>query len=281
MEKAMIEKLRDLIFDGQQLIPGSMAHDKWAGHLTGFISTALGKEECARFSELFSAKSFHESLAIQIGYLEGKVFQLLSRSSPIVAESTVAAMPEKSVKPLGGTFPSASASQGRNAAREAIKPQRPRLFIGSSSEGLRPAEALQANLDRDAECTIWSQGVFGLSNASIESLERQLRSSQFAVLVLTADDATESRGEKRHSPRDNVIFELGLFMGALGRARTFIVKPRSQDLKMPSDLAGIGAADYDDSRSDGNLRAALGAAATDIKEAIRSSRSSDCITSES
>ncbi len=152
-------------------------------------------------------------------------------------------------------------------------PERPRLFVGSSREGMKIAEAIQENLDHDMECTIWTQGVFGLSQTSIESLEQQLQNSEFAVLVIFPDDVTESRGEKAASPRDNVIFELGLFMGILGRSHTFMIRPRYADLKMPSDLAGITVATYDDKRSDDNLRAAVGSACSEIKRAIEKARS--------
>jgi CRP/FNR family transcriptional regulator, cyclic AMP receptor protein len=44
---------------------------------------------------------------------------------------------------------------------------------------------------------------------------------------------------KRMSPRDNVIFELGLFMGALSRERTLVLVPKGMDFKVPSDLLGM------------------------------------------
>ena len=46
------------------------------------------------------------------------------------------------------------------------------------------------------------------------------------------------------APRDNVIFELGLFMGRLGRARAILMEPRAAKLKLPSDLAGLTTIPY-------------------------------------
>lgn len=144
---------------------------------------------------------------------------------------------------------------------------RPRVFIGSSTEGLSVAKALQYGLDHSAEVTIWHQGVFGLSQGTLEDLVRTSRQYDFAVLVLTPDDLTVKRKALGNAPRDNVIFELGLFMGALDRERTFIVHSRDEPLELPSDLAGVTAARYG-RRSDNNMRAALGPACMMIEESI-------------
>jgi predicted nucleotide-binding protein len=66
----------------------------------------------------------------------------------------------------------------------------------------------------------------------------------FAVLVAGPDDWVYSKERERLAPRDNVIFELGLFMGALTRDRTYIVQPRDIDLKLPTDLLGITVLHY-------------------------------------
>ena len=141
---------------------------------------------------------------------------------------------------------------------------RPTLFVGSSSEGLNIAREVQVLLDHTCEVTIWGQGIFGLSEGTLESLVSALDDFDFAVLVLTPDDLLTSRNESASAPRDNVLFELGLFMGALGRKRTFIVYDRAAKLKLPSDLAGVSAATYEP-HSTGNLESALGAAATRIE----------------
>lgn len=145
---------------------------------------------------------------------------------------------------------------------------RPSVFVGSSTEGLEIAKALQVLLDDACEMVIWSQGVFGLSQGRLESLVHALDQFDFAVLVLTADDLVISRESSSSAPRDNVLFELGLFMGSLGRKRTFILYDRTAGLKLPSDLAGVTPATFERHNS-GNLRSALGAAATRIEEQVR------------
>jgi predicted nucleotide-binding protein len=141
------------------------------------------------------------------------------------------------------------------------------MFIGSSAEGLPVAEAIQINLDYACEVTIWSQGVFGLGQGTLEALVDRLDGFDFAALVLTPDDITISRDEELQSPRDNVLLELGLFIGALGRERTFIVYDRKTPMKLPSDLAGVTPATYE-IHSSGNLQSSLGAATTLIKGTI-------------
>jgi hypothetical protein len=144
---------------------------------------------------------------------------------------------------------------------------KPKIFIGSSTEGLDVARAIEFQLDRAAEITVWSDCVFGLGRGSLESLVIALYQFDFAVLVLTDDDMVISRDSTSQSPRDNVLFELGLFIGRLGRERTFIVYNRDKNLKLPSDLNGVSMADYGN-RQDGNLIAALGPPCTKIRYAI-------------
>lgn len=146
---------------------------------------------------------------------------------------------------------------------------RPSVFVGSSSEGVEFARAVRAALERDAEVTVWDEGVFQLGQTFVEALTQALSRFDFAVLVLTPDDIVQSRSLDMSGPRDNVIFELGLFMGRLGRGRTFILQQSGASLKIPSDLAGVTTAPYYWPRSDGNFRAAVATACDAIRERIR------------
>jgi hypothetical protein len=147
----------------------------------------------------------------------------------------------------------------------------PRVFLGSSAEGKDVAERLAARLDRDGsiETKVWTQGVFDIGTHALDSLIRQAAISDFAVLVLSPDDSVESRDTLSQAPRDNVIFELGLFIGALGGDRTYMVQPDGVDLKLPSDLAGITQARYNGKRSDGDLDSALNGPTLIIRDRIK------------
>lgn len=145
--------------------------------------------------------------------------------------------------------------------------QDPTVFIGSSSEGLDVAEHLQSVLDDHCEATVWNQGAFGLSGTGIGSLIQAAASYDFAVLVLTSDDLTLRRDTARPTARDNVLFEAGLFIGALGLERTFLVSCRSDELQLPTDLDGVTRAMFR-GRADGRLRAALNPVGLQIREAM-------------
>lgn len=146
--------------------------------------------------------------------------------------------------------------------------RRPYVFVGSSTEGLDIAKAIQANLDHLCETHIWSQGLFGLSEGTLETLVNSLERFDFAILALTDDDLTLSRGSEQRSPRDNIIFETGLFIGGLGRERVFLVADRSAKLKLPTDFAGITPATFEPPKW-GTMQSALGAACTTIETKIR------------
>jgi hypothetical protein len=146
----------------------------------------------------------------------------------------------------------------------------PTVFIASSSEGLEVAKTVRAlllqELREKAKVTPWTRE-FDLSATYIESLEKASQEADFAVLVVTPDDITISRDKKKSAPRDNVVFELGLFMGCLGRQRCFIVNEEKSDLKLPTDLLGVHLATF--RRSAGQeLRDALDAQCLLIGERI-------------
>ncbi len=144
----------------------------------------------------------------------------------------------------------------------------PFVFIGSSSEGKDIAEAIQQNLDATCEVQIWTQDVFELGSGTLDSLVKRIDMYDFAVLVLTPDDEITSRSVKSWAPRDNVVFELGLFMGRLTPYRTYIVHERERPPKLPSDLAGISTAPFR-KPAVGSLRSALGTATTTIATSIK------------
>lgn len=132
------------------------------------------------------------------------------------------------------------------------------------------AYAIQENLEFDCEPTVWPQGVFQPSSAALTELFAVSRRTEFAVFVLTPDDLTTSRNRTLPVARDNVIFELGLFIGAIGPQRCSFLIPRDVEMHLPSDLVGVEPLRYVADRNDRNLRAALGPACNRIRHIMRS-----------
>jgi GGDEF domain-containing protein len=126
---------------------------------------------------------------------------------------------------------------------------KPKVFIGSSSQSLPIATALGQQLKKQAgvEVRLWNESFFNLNRGILEDLLNQLEEFDFAVLVLAPDDVTIVNDQLSFSTRDNVLFELGLFMGRLGRDRVFVACDNRIDLRTPSDLLGVTLALYDGS----------------------------------
>ena len=153
-----------------------------------------------------------------------------------------------------------------------IEALRPAIFVGSSSEGLKVAQALRRTLESHetvGTVTLWrSDELFRPSQVIFNELMRTTRAHDFAVLLATADDQLIKRGKKASSMRDNVLFEFGLFAGALGHERAFLLVPQGSELALPSDLGGMLHIRYDQSTMKFAVKRILRAIA-DAKERYR------------
>jgi CRP/FNR family transcriptional regulator, cyclic AMP receptor protein len=173
----------------------------------------------------------------------------LKRSATIVAHDTVVALKLTSAdfNSIGEDFPQIWLPIARELSRRLnqrndlipMPNEYPKLFIISSTEALNVAREVQAQLERDVFSTVWNEGVFFAGGYSLEALEKAVSESDFAVGIAQPDDILESRGAKQPTLRDNVLFELGLFMGKLTRHRAILIHPRVAGLKLPTDLYGL------------------------------------------
>lgn len=144
----------------------------------------------------------------------------------------------------------------------------PRVFIGSSSNSSEYAVAIQMALQRDAICTPWHMGAFELAESTLEGLLRNLHSSDFGIFVFAADDVTTIKGEVLHSPRDNVVFEAGMFTSYLGPERCFIATPMRSRIRIPSDLGGVTHGNFDETRDRDELVAAVAPFAAQVRQRL-------------
>jgi predicted nucleotide-binding protein len=176
------------------------------------------------------------------------------------------------VVPVGrrtATWPATTQGSEPNVYdRPVSEPATPiRVFVGSSAEGREIALNLQDQLESHNVCEVdlWEH-VFEPSTYALPSLLAVAERVDFAVLIATPDDTTESRGAVRDSVRDNIILEFGLFAGALGIERTYLLSTGA-DVKLPSDVFGLTRLQYRH-RSDGKIAPALNRAVLAIKRQI-------------
>ena len=115
----------------------------------------------------------------------------------------------------------------------------PRVFVASSTASASLAHRLADRLKPDVAADVWDT-LFKPGDNTLDNLLLFSSLYEFGIFVLSADDLTTTRDVQRYQPRDNVIFELGIFMGAVGRSRAFavVVDGGDGDVKLPTDLAG-------------------------------------------
>jgi hypothetical protein len=136
---------------------------------------------------------------------------------------------------------------------------RPRIFLGSSGKQAKLLQALTRGLEDIAQVDPWTTS-FNPGTTTLERLVELAHQVDFAAFVFARDDwttagpaASPAPGTGQDSPRDNVVFEAGLFGGVLGMRRTFILHAHGS--KLPSDLLGLTSVRYGDAASASEMRA--------------------------
>jgi hypothetical protein len=136
---------------------------------------------------------------------------------------------------------------------------KPRIFLGSSGKQEKLLQALTRGLSDIADVKPWTTS-FNPGTSTLERLLELTQEVDFAAFVFAQDDWTASSpsassqpGSGQASPRDNVVFEAGLFGGVLGMRRTFIL--HASGAKLPSDLLGLTCVRYDGATTPAETRA--------------------------
>lgn len=200
------------------------------------------------------------------------------RSASVIAQETVVAwkVSAPAFLKIGEDYPRMWKAVAKILARRLLERNKliappndkPRLFVISSAEALPTARALQDALQRDVLVQVWTDGAFFAGGYSLEALEKAVDASDFAVAIAQPDDVVESKGDRAATLRDNVLFELGLFMGRLKRHRSILLHPRVKELKLPTDLHGLTTAGYE-MVDEKDLPSSIAPAANEIRRIVK------------
>jgi hypothetical protein len=131
---------------------------------------------------------------------------------------------------------------------------KPRIFLGSSGKQEMLLRAIARGLEEVAEVEPWTT-TFNPGRSTLDRLVELSQEVDFAAFVFAQDDWTTGDASQsgQASPRDNVVFEAGLFGGALGIRRTFIL--HAEGSKLPSDLLGLTTVRYNPASGPAEVRA--------------------------
>ncbi len=127
---------------------------------------------------------------------------------------------------------------------------KPQIFVGSSKEAEEIDKIISSKIvNFDATPIRWNDSkTFSPGIFPLEALLEMASKVDGALLIATADDLIHYRGKKRNSPRDNIIFEMGIFFAKLGKPRTVIVRVRDKQKgypELPSNLHGLTTLTFD------------------------------------
>jgi len=135
---------------------------------------------------------------------------------------------------------------------------KPRIFLGSSGKQEKLLQALERGLVDVANVEPWTTS-FNPGKTTLERLLELTHEVDFAAFVFAQDDwttnsspSTAQPGAGQASPRDNVVFEAGLFGGVLGMRRTFIL--HAGGAKLPTDLLGLTSIRYGEAITPAEMR---------------------------
>ena len=193
------------------------------------------------------------------------------RAASVVAQedSVVVRISNSQVAELGEKYPQIWRSFARELAHRVEQrntvagatSEKIRLFVMTSKAASEAAAALEKACAGQFSIVTWKDGGLRGANYPIASLEHALDQSDVAIAI------AEPSVDGQHG-RDNIIFELGFFMGRLGRHRTFLLEPRAEKMELPPELAGVNTLTWPH-RAEGNLTEALAPVCAKLSRLIK------------
>jgi predicted nucleotide-binding protein len=195
---------------------------RWCSRVATFLAEAVGPDAADRFRNRAVNENF-DDLALLCGHLEG-----------LLAKDEDQHAPEN---------PGASVRDG--TAPEPIAPDTREVFVVHGHDG-EAKESVARFLERLGLSPIILHEQPNQGRTLIEKFETSSKNVAFAVVLLTPDDlggAADNPPGLHPRARQNVILELGYFMGRLSRTRVCALYKGGVEL--PSDFQGVVYLEFD------------------------------------
>jgi len=220
MNKTIAKHLESIIDEGQEL-DNWQAYRRWSAKVGAFLEETLGHDESQRFAKLLGGSSLdsNETHGLRLGHLTGLMAKAEHLSSDSVVSSTSTPAPNSAVP------------TPRADSRKVF------LVHGHDAETKEGTARFLEKLGLEP-IILHEQASAG--RTIIEKFEMYSEDVAFAVVLLTPDDVgsgVENQSKLRKRARQNVIMELGYFMGRLGRTRVCAL--HKSGVELPSDYQGV------------------------------------------
>ncbi len=147
--------------------------------------------------------------------------------------------------------------------------EKPRVFVASSTKALPYATAVQAHLGETCNVTVWRDLPDFPAKFINEKIFDLSKKFHFGVFIFSDDDRINFNKKLLYVVRDNVLFELGLFIGQLGIGNCYIIRPGIPDFHLPSDIDGILYSKFNQPQSEDEIASVLRVPCGNIKTDIK------------
>jgi prolyl-tRNA editing enzyme YbaK/EbsC (Cys-tRNA(Pro) deacylase) len=120
--------------------------------------------------------------------------------------------------------------------------QKLKVFVASSLEAKAEDKFVRGVLEENSVDVITWRDIFHVGEFSLDSLLNISQEIHGAIIISTPDDKVWYRGSELFAPRDNILFEMGLFIKALGAkqvALVFCKDEKGLTPKIPTDISGL------------------------------------------
>lgn len=274
IKEAIIDKVKNVGFDPQEFnVSGLPAAEMWTfenvekimRRCQGALILAFAKWEAARLNQPSTMPATSTMLATEYNHYEGAVALALDKETLIIRESNVEA---SGITFHGGGLyilavpPNADTSwldsrefKTHFGAWSKNIQERHHIFLGYSSKGTDPANRIIKYLNSiDVKVRDW-QIDFRPAGTILGEIETAAKNTLGGIFLFTKDDDMISGDQSYAAPRDNVVFEAGYFMHAVGKERTLII--REEGAKMPADVGGAIYLDLKDRNNTSSIETQL------------------------